>query len=327
LTQICHDWEKDLVGKDKILATKDRLISDGEEKLKRCERSNGEKSTSIGTFESRLNNCNRDLNNCTNFVARAEAEQLKMMNQMRDDLHYAGIYSTCCAKEAKLRCNAELLAARYTCLPIYLLEDTCFAGQSQGQELWDIPPCITLSDNSLLDVINGSLTMDFILVNPKTFSILMVLILFAIGGFGTFIHFLISICYKKYCKTPVNQSSLPGDSGIDQSSSSVITPPNVNDQPEIPANIVPDAAQNQMNEDIRAAELACEQMYSTVHDLRRSSGEGAVGPRLPDLPTRPSRLRPPSYEFLARQAQVRLSFPFVLKHTILIIFLIQGGIF
>ena len=65
LTQICQNWEKDMIDQGKVLAEKDSLIAKGDENLKNCERLIEEKSTSIGTFESKLKDCNWDLNNCT----------------------------------------------------------------------------------------------------------------------------------------------------------------------------------------------------------------------------------------------------------------------
>ena len=99
---------------------------------------------------------------------------------------------------------------------------------------------------------------------------------------------------------------------LGQLSPTVVTPSAVNNEPENPVVETSDAAQNQMNDDIRAVELAGEQAYSTVHNFCQSLGEGVVGPQLPSHPTRPSQLQPPSYKFLARQAQVRLIFSFVL---------------
>ena len=320
LTQVCQGWEKRIVDQGKNLAEKDTLIAKRNENLKDCEWLVGEKDTNIGTLESDLKNCNRDLNSCTNFVAKTETDQLNMVNQLRDDLHYAGIYSNCCAEKTKLRCNAEMLAARYTCLPIYLLEDTCFEGSSQGQELWDISQCLTLSDKSLIGITEGSFAVDFITGNPKLTTIFVALILFALVGFGTSIHFLISICCKKFGKSlfRVRENLVPEDPDLGQSSPPVVTPSVTNDEPGNPANETSEAAsgavQDQMNEDIRAAELACGRAYSTVQDFLGSSGEGATGLRVPDHPSRPSRLRPPSYEFLARQAQVRLNFSYVLSY-------------
>ena len=313
LTQVCHDWEKEVISKGKSLVEKDTLISKGDEKLKNCERLVSDKDTSIGILESKVKDCNRDLNNCSNFVARTEADQLKMVNELRDDLHYAGIFSNCCAEKAKLRCNAEMLANRYTCLPTYLLEDTCFEGSSQGQELWDIKQCVTLSDRSLGGIFDGTWIVNFMTANPRTTTILVVLVFLAIVGFIAFVQILISICYHKFWKSrsQARRSSVPENPDLGQSSPRVITPSVNNDGPENSAGETSDVAQNQMNEDIRAAEVACDQAYSAVHEFQLSSGEGAVGPRLPGHPVRPSRLRPPSYEFLARQAQVRFIFSFV----------------
>jgi len=346
LTSDCGKLERDLITRTNELAKTNRSLSDMTSELKRCNTLKANETLRATQLEIELNKCNQELKNCSNVLTKVTGDQNRMLLDMGDDLHYAGLYVNCCSERAALRCNAEMFATRYTCLPNYLLENVCYEGTSQGQELWDIQHCMSLSDKNLITLLDDAIRSALISTNPKTAAFIIGLIFFAILGVIFCILLLIMlICWATKCgknslgqtlpvsrspdspdvqtsASPANQpSALSGSSDDAPAAQPSVNPMN---QPSAsPVDLNPfrasasddeDSVARRMSEDVQAAARASDAAYSTVRRMQRESEARASQPN--QGPLRPSRSKPPSYEFLVRQAQVRF-----LTHTYSFIFI------
>ena len=333
LSKDCSELEGDKITLKGELNSCNNSLNRVTEDLGKCEQKKANETRKVEQSELKFNQCDQDLKNCNRTVSKTMVDQRKMLMDMGDDLHYAGIYSTCCSERSPFRCNDEMLSARYTCLPIYLLKDVCLDGITQGQELWDILACMSLSDRNMATLLDESFRSEFIHSNPWLSALIIGLITFSILGVIFTFYLLIAFAFwlRRRNVTSSRQSLPVLSSGPPAATAATSGTEGQRGRPSGVSQTGPSNVTQRMNEDLRAAAQSRDEAFATVHEMGRNLGASAspLGRPIP-----PPRRNPPSYSSVIQRDQVRPCFAFsYFIHTqqflivhLLQCFLIRGGV-